>query len=296
MYVFAGNQKDFLQIDTIQSIDSYLQDETVSFRDKKEFMKQAGALRFINKQDVLLYDIKGRYLWIAFEIIGEAQGRISDLKVMSPGDNFMQTFPEVYQNYGDFFHRYISVFSSLYNDFQDKIDHSDALLDLEHAPIELLNQYADWMGLMVQGEFLSEDTLRQLLKEAYTLNKYKGTKRVIERICEIILGEKPVIVEKNILKNYVRRENQDIYDNLYGTSPYDVTLLIPTYVDEKLRAQLLYLLKQFKPIRCRLRVIFLQEAGILDTYSFMDMNAKVFSRNMGTLDEHQLMNGTVVIQ
>lgn len=296
IYVFAQNQKQFIHDGEIQEIDSFMKNTEISFAVKKEFMKLAGVQRFINKQDMLLYDIKGRYLWIAVELLGEGKGSLSKLRVQSPGDNFMQAFPEVYQNYGDFFHRYISIFSTVYNEFQEQIDNRYQLLDLEQAPIELLNQYAEWLGLIVQGEFLSEDAMRTLIKDAYLLNKYKGTRKAIERICEIILGETPIIVEKNSLSGYVRNEDDRVMNRLYGRSVHDVTLMVTGYVDEKKRAQLLYLLKQFKPVRTRLRIVFLQETGILDGYSYMDMNARTFEQKIGTLDEHQLMDGMIILE
>lgn len=296
IYVFAQNEKRFLHDGEIQEIDAFMKNPDVSFSMKKEFMKLAGVQRFINKQDVLLYDIKGRYLWIVIEVLGEGKGRVSRLKVQSPGDNFMQAFPEVYQNYGDFFHRYISIFSTIYNEFQEQIDNRYQLLDLEQASKELLNQYAEWLGLIVQGEFLSEEALRTLIKDAYLLNKYKGTRRAVERICEIILGEKPIIVEKNSLSGYTREEDDRMVNRLYGNSVHDVTLLITGYVDEKKRAQLLYLLKQFKPIRTRLRIVLLQKTGILDGYSYMDMNARTFEQKIGALDEHQLMDGMIILE
>lgn len=296
LYTFSSNEDSVYYEDGYRTIDSILFEENLTFHQKKEFLQDMGAQRFINKKDVLLYGSKGRYLWIAVEIIGEGSGEISKMRVNAPGDNFMQTFPEVYQNYGDFFHRYMSVFSSIHNDFQDQIDSTEQLLDLDQAPVELLDTYAQWMGLMLQGQFLSEEALRKLIKDAYFLNKYKGTRQVIERLCEIILGEKPYIYEKNMMSDYIRKENQETCNRLYGSSPYDVTLMISSYVDEKKRAQLLYLLRQFKPVRSILRVIFLQDTGVLDGHSYMDINAKVFTQTLGSLDEHQLLNGTVVLQ
>lgn len=296
VYAFAQNEKNFLHDGQVQEINTFMLDEDTPFEVKKEFMKLAGVQRFIHKSDVLLYELKGRYLWIAIEILGDAGGQLSRLRVQSPGDNFMQAFPEVYQNYGDFFHRYLSVFSTIYNEFQEQIDHRYQLLDLDQAPVELLNQYAEWLGVIVQGEFLSEDSLRALIKEAYLLNKYKGTRKAIQRICEIILGEVPVIVEKNQVNEYIRTSEAAVADRLYGSSVHDVTLLIKGYVDEKKRAQLLYLLRQFKPIRSRIRIVFLQEMGILDSYSYLDVNARTFEQQIGTLDDHQLMDGMVILE
>ena len=55
------------------------------------------------------------------EVMGEGVS-IGNIRVEAPGDNFMQTFPEVYREKNSFFHRYLSVYSSIYNDFQEKLD------------------------------------------------------------------------------------------------------------------------------------------------------------------------------
>jgi len=289
IYALSSNEKVVHTINGDIPIDEYLQNPEVEMMDKKAFFGRQKAVRYSNKSDVLLYSQKGRYIWIMVEILGETTMAVTDMRVQAPGDNFMRTFPLVYQHPGDFFHRYMSVFSTIYSDMQDKIDNSFELLDPDKAPKELLLKYVSWMGIDLQGGFLSEDILRTLVKEAFNLNKYKGTRRSVERICEIILGDKPLIVEQNHLQGEDK-------NGLYGSSPYDVTLLVSGFVDEKTRAQLTYLLEQFKPIRSILHIVYLQDTGVLDRYSYMDMNAKVFEKGKATLDKHQLMNGEVIIQ
>lgn len=272
-----------------------LMDREIGLMDKKRFLSSITCLRFINKSDVLLYEIEGRYLWIAVEIIGEGV-TIENMVVQAPGDNFMQLFPEVYRQKNSFFHRYLSIFSSIYNDFDDRLTHQDALLDIEQAPAELLELYVKWLGIDVRGGFLEEKELRALLREARDLIQYKGTKWSIERICELLIGEKPVIVERGLMQRYVRGTEQEIYDRLYGSTPYDVTLLIGTIVDKKKEEQLLHLLRQFKPVRSRLHIVFLKDSGILDEYSYLDKNAVTFEQKVGALDLAQVLDGTIILQ
>ena len=75
-----------------------------------------------------------------------------------------------------FFHRYMSIYSTLYMDFQEKIDNVADFLDINTAPAQLLPIFCGWMGLDVSGDFLTEDRLRTLVKEAYQLNRTKGTR------------------------------------------------------------------------------------------------------------------------
>jgi len=263
--------------------------------DKKKLLQAMQGLCFINKPDVLLYEITGRYLWIMIELIGE-DGVIRNMRVEAPGDNFMQTFPEVYRAKNSFFHRYISIYSSIYNDFQEQLDMRKELLPVESAPIHLLEIYAKWMGIDVNGGYLGEETLRHLLQEAPELLRRKGTGYCIERICMILLGEKPTIVERSRMQRYVRRKEKEQYDNLYGDSPYDVTLMLKHYVEEKKKEQLLHLLSQFKPVRSRLHIVFLEPTGVLDEHSYLDDNAVIFTQNEGVLDVAQSVDGTIVLQ
>jgi phage tail-like protein len=184
----------------------------------------------------------------------------------------------------------------MYNDFQEKLDHREELLDPEKAPEERLVLYAHWMGLELTGGYLDTEVLRTLVREAGELNRRKGTKSCIERICQIMLGETPKIVERSLLQRYVRTDNEEQINRLYGDSPFDVTLMIRTPVDEQKKKQLLLLLNQFKPVRSRLRMVYLQESGVLDGHTYLDQNALTFTQSDGVLDAGQLSDGTIVLQ
>lgn len=266
-----------------------------SFKEKIEFLAANRCLRFIDKTDVLLYEIEGRYLWVLVEVIGD-EFEISDMIVQAPGDNFMNLFPEVYREKNSFFHRYLSIFSSMYNDFQYNIDHAENLLEPDKMPIQLVEMYLKMFGVDVKGGYISEDVMRMLLKDIAWLMSNKGTRKCIERLCELFIGEIPIILERNIMNRYVRKTETEVYNNLYGSNPYDVTLLIKSNVELGKRRQLLHLLEQFKPVRCRLAVVFLENTGVLDGYSYLDHNAYVYNSSDAQLDDAQLMDGTVIIQ
>ena len=268
LYLFASNEEEAGETFTQMG---------AGMINKKQQLADMGAIYFLNKTDVLLYQLTGQYLWIGMEIIGE-NGSIENIRVQAPGDVFMQMFPEVYREKNSFFHRYLSVFSSLYDDFQEKLDHREELLDIDEAPAALL------------------ETLRNLLKNAGWLIRHKGTRQSIEKICELLLDETPVIVERSRLNPYIKRQDIEVYNTLYGDSPYDVTLLVSTYVEERKKEQLLHLLRQFKPVRSRLHIVFLEQSGVLDAHSYMDRNAVTFMQSEGMLDAAQFADGTVILQ
>lgn len=286
LYVAATDSKDGQDL---------MCDKEVGITQKKQFLSSLTCLRFLNKSDVLLYEITGRYLWVCIEIIGSGV-MIENMCIEAGGDNFMPTFPEVYREKNSFFHRYISIFSSVSNDFSHDIEHRDYLLDISTAPKKLIELYIKWIGIDINGGFLDENILRNLLKEAPFLIKYKGTRQCIERICELLLGEKPIITERGLMEKYIKVSEREVYNSLYGDSVYDVTLFLSNTVDEVKREQVLHLLRQFKPVRTKLHIVFLENKGILDEHTYLDQNAFTFMQNDGGLDIAQIMDGTIILQ
>lgn len=252
---------------------------------KLDLFSLAGAKSVRGTTDLLMYDVTGRYLFVAIRVEGTFKEPISDIRVINPGDTFMQTLPEIYRKRGEFFHRYLSVMSSLFNDFQDKIDNYAVNLDPDVADKDLLITYAGWMGIDLSGDFLDEETLRLLVKEAPSLNRKKGTKAALERLCEIVLSEKCIIVE-----NSGGEERK-----MFGDSRFDVTILIKSFVEEKKKSQLFFLLNQFVPVRTHLRIIYLEDRSGLDTHSYLDINAAVFETREGKLDDYMSLDGNVLM-
>ena len=90
-------------------------------------------------------------------------------------------------------------------------------------------------------------------------------------------------------------DNRELYEHLYGDGMYDVTLLIHSYVPESQKSQLMFLLNQFKPVRCRLKVKYLEPSGSLDGHVYMDMNACVGGNQAGVLDERIGLDGNILL-
>lgn len=296
VYVLALDEKVIPWKDGYKDLGAVLKDREIRIEDKVKLLEALEAKKYINRKDILLYELEGRYLYICIEILGLGEGQLTNLFVNNQGDIFLNTFPEVYREYGSFFHRYMSVYSSLYMDFQEKIDNVADFLDIDTAPVQLLPVFCQWMGLDVSGDFLTEDRLRTLVREAYHLNRTKGTREALLRVCEIILDEKVVILEKNVIRENTQAETHKIYEELYGNGLYDVTLLIHTYVPENQKSQLEFLLNQFKPVRSRLRIKFLDQKDSLDGHVYMDVNAQVMDTRDVVLDERAGLDGNIMLK
>jgi len=251
--------------------------------------------RFVQVEDILLYELKGRYLYIEIRCTGTGTARIRNIWVDRDGDNFMQTFPRIYQEENSFFHRFMSVFSSVYNDLEQEINHLPELLNLDTADPGLLIIYAKWMGIDVGEGYLPDDILRNLVKNAYALNRMKGTRWCMKTLSKILLGEEAVIVERNITEDHISAEHMDTINRLYGNSIYDVTLLISRELSELDKSRMMDIVKQFVPARCNLHIVELGRTGALDSHIYLDMNARIYITDEGNMDEQHALDAAIVL-
>lgn len=294
-YILAVNNKEFLSDAAGMDIDEYLYEDSTDVAAKLSFFRRMGAKRVTGSTDCLLYELSGRYLYVVIEASGEGSISISDIVIDSTGDNFMNTYPEVYRERNSFFHRYISIFSSIYNDFQRDINALPRVLNLDVCPEEYLIVYGSWMGLDLKGRFLELPVLRRLVKEAYSLNRMKGTRKAIERILEIILDEKAVVIEHNLVRALHKEEDVEMLPNFKARGIYDVTILVKQHLTEELRHQLMYILNQYKPVRTRISIAQLDENPTADSNSYLDVNTTLPEEKEAILDDELSMDGVVIL-
>lgn len=295
VYAFASNSDTWYdsQGHTFPIMD-VLQSDEIPDEEKKHVFSGENGARYVGKNDILLYQLKGRYLYLAVEVLGVGEGYIDRIRVNRKGDNFMDAFPAVYRERNGFFHRFLSVFSSIYNDLDYKIDRLPELLDPDICPRECLPVYASWLGIDLSGDFLSEEAERRFVKEAYHLNRMKGTKACLLRVLEIALDEHAIILENNTIQSYLERGEMSKSELIAG-GIYDVNILIRKGLNNTERHQLLYLLDQFKPLRSRLHLIQLKDTPVLDDEVYLDMNAVIAGDHVGVLDSDMEISEEVIL-
>ena len=99
-----------------------------------------------------------------------------------------------------------------------------------------------------------------------------------------------------MIRENTQAENRTIYESLYGSGIYDVTLLIHTYVPENQKSQLMFLLNQFKPVRSHFKIKFLDQKGSLDGHVYLDVNAHVLDSQAVVLDQRMEIDGNVMLK
>lgn len=296
-HAFAKDIKDEAEKRELLKLNRLLYGSEADIEEKRNIFVRTDGITAVNQSDILLLELKGQYLWIAVEIRGADTGYIKNMRLKNPADNFMQTFPEVYQDEGGFFHRYMTIFSTMYSNVQMEIDHFYELLDAQTAPSEMLPVLAGWLGIKIEKNFFEDRILRELIENAYELNRKKGTRWAIERLAQIILEDDAIqITERNLIEQEnVSRDEIDSYNNLYGNSKWDVTLVTNHAPDEELQEKFLYMAAQFKPIRCNVRLKFSESFVTMDSYSYMDKNASLSEVSQARLESGDVMDGSVIM-
>ena len=296
IYVLAMNEKTRMVGGLMVDFDVLMTNPEIPLKSKKTILLDQGASRYIGRSDILMYDQKGQYLYIAILVAGEGSLAISHLTVDSTGDNFMATYPEVYRERNSFFHRYISIFSSIYNDYEKDISRLPELLDPDLCPKELLVLFGSWVGVDLEGASLDEEMMRAFVREAYNLNRMKGTKKAIERVLEIILGQPAVVIEHNRLRSWIKEEKIEVPDGFQTRGVYDVTILVPGKLTEELRHRIVFMLNQFKPLRTKISIVQMDETPTADSRTYLDINTRLPEEHAAELDKGLSLDGTVVLK
>lgn len=283
--VMTSNDPVFIRKGELTKIDDFLLDDEIDSSKKDQFFGIAQGIEVSGAKDVLLYKLRGRYLYLWLELEGACSASISDLVVYVPGDNFARTFPAVFQKDDDFFKRYLSVFSTLYNDLQETIEGLKDFLDPDTASVPALHHFAAWLGVETEGSLTDEAALRRVVRALPQLLSEKGTKHAIENVVRLFVDVPFYVVERNLLTQ------QQLDCEMYGSSPYDFSILINREPDESLRACLEFFINQFKPIRSRCKIVFFGKNSSLDSFTYLDFNGTVLQSAPGQLDNGKALTG-----
>lgn len=141
----------------------------------------------------------GRYLWLHMSLHGTAQvsPRVRAIRVERPGHRLLKTLPKSWSRHdiaASFMHRFLAPAEGMLHQLDQQSALRAILLDPQTTPQEALAWLASFAGLILDRRW-PEDARRQLVGEAYTLFRRRGTKDSLLRMIEIYLGRPPVIVE-----------------------------------------------------------------------------------------------------
>lgn len=141
----------------------------------------------------------GRYLWLVLELEGggHASPRVREVRVERPGHRLLHRLPRSWSRIEEdasFLHRVIAPAEGLVHELDERAVSRDLLLEPAAVPQEALGWLAGLVGMTLDRRW-PERARRQLVAEAFTLYRIRGTQQCLERILALYLGFRAPVVE-----------------------------------------------------------------------------------------------------
>lgn len=232
-----------------------------------------------NKEDILLHDIKGRYVWFILlfsPIMGESM-EIERIQLFFPKSTWVSFLPEVYQQDKEsllFLEKYLSIFKTLYDDLNYEIKNSFTHFQPGICNKDFLYELAKWVH--IQNPYIwNEEQLRYLLLNCMKFYSYRGTVKALLEIVKLYTGERAYLIEQHKLDRERKGKRKDLIDSLYGTGKYTCTLLVreETVSDEKKIKTLIDIVEDNIPAQIECKIVVLQSYIFLDKHTYLGINS-----------------------
>ena len=260
-------------------VPALLADESFSFEEKIARMESFVKKRASGFSDMLLFEVRGRFLWIAAEIYaqGSPPPKLGNFQIYFPKQSWISYLPEVYQSSDKdrFLERYLAVFQSLYESMNERIRGIPGLLDVDRTQSEYLVWLAGWLDI-AGSHMWNGEQLRQLLKQAVSLYKIRGTREGIRRMIRLYTGGEAYIVEHHQLEPYMDSEGsrRDL-TRLYGSSADVISIImekkyVPT---QEAYHSLLRVIEEMKPAQVEADLVILEPYMYLGGHTYMGINS-----------------------
>lgn len=219
-------------------------------------------LEIRNPEDILLHEVQGRYLWLGMLVWGNGTGSpsIHTIQIYFPKEVWNRYLPEIYQGSNqEFLERFLSIFQSLYEDFETRIRKDTSWLDLLVVDQEMLNWLAGWIDVE-NGHLWTAEHLRQYLMEGAALFGRRGTARGLIRMVEIFTGETPYLVEAEP-----------------GEDPHWFTLFLKESViaDARSYRAVERIIREGKPADMEVNLVPLRPYLFLDRDTYLGINSRL---------------------
>ncbi len=243
-------------------------------------MKELEQLTARNPEDLLLHQVRGRYLWIGLVLWGDGSRgpEISLMQIFFPRESWNKYLPEIYQTEdSEFLIRFLAIFQTLYDRLDREIRGSARLLDLQSAPQEILHRLGDWLHVDNSHLWTTEHLRRYLERGAGTYEN-RGTAAALERKVEIFTGEKPMIQE-----------------GVWGEPAYRFRIFLSEQAvqDEKTYLALGRIVREGKPADMEADIVILRPWLVLGQHSYLGVNSYLNNYQEAVLDGQAMIGNAM---
>ena len=299
--LYASESRSILFHEKDMDLKELLSSEEFSVSEVLDAVKPYEIQREVRPRDFLLHNIKGRYLWLVIELLGQEgeSPKIKGLRISFPKQTWLDYLPQIYQKdpaKADFLGRYLGIFQTIYEDTEEKIRKSHELLDVKGTEKEFLGWLAEWLD--ADSIYLwKEEKLRVLLSHSIELYRMRGTRQGLLSLLTLYTGEEPYMIEpfqaEDLDERGYRREE---FSRLYGGDPYRFYILIPehTVPSSAEYEALMKLVYDMAPACMEGVLIPLKPYLVLGNYTYLGINSRLGRYRALKLDGLSLLSFTAV--
>lgn len=284
---FASDKKEFVINNELIDIDEYLQ-SNIDIFEKSEKLNEVFKENIQNTNDSLMFNSKGRYLWIKVDLFGRHKAILKKLKIYYNSELYVKYLPEIYQSNDDqdFLTRYIYLYQSFFSDLEEKIEKMPRLFVPELQTGEFLRWISNWLCIS-NTNLWTEERLKKLINSAFLLYQKKGTKWAIKQISYLYTGKTPYIVEYFQYKNFLNSEGLgDVLRQIYGDNQYIFHLIFNfnDNVSKKDALALGKIIEEEIPANTEAKIIVLKPQMNLGEHIFVGMNTILIQYDNAKID------------
>lgn len=199
--------------------------------------------------------------------------------------NPLDYLPELYMKTGSFTQRFLSIFTDIYRELEDKIDKSAQLYDPAVCP----ERFIEWLGEWISAEnmlLFPDDKKREYLLAVPRLSMRRGTIRGLRELLELYCCTRVFIVECYHAARYFSSCGD--LARLYWGGRFTVWILCaPTIrkidaLEEIVESQL--------PVNITAKIKLLANMTELNNYCYLGVNSVLAGTRPGILDGKSALN------
>jgi len=276
LWLFVSEQEIFIEEGQKKELDTLLKASDIEMEEKLKRFSSFPSCFFEEKEDILLTDISGRYLWLVGRIEPEFFGKMEGIQIFFQADTWLSFLPEVYQEKGKpFLEKYLGIFQWLYYDMTQMISSVPHRLYPAHADRELLEWIAKWFAVE-NITIWNQKQLVYLIENAGRLSGIRGTKAYMQKLVFLYTGQNPYIIEYYQIDPYkTNLKKRKTLERLYGEHAYMVTVILPpgSITDRQKIAVLQRIICFAAPAYIECRLVVLESCMYLDGYSYIGLNS-----------------------
>lgn len=300
IFIYAANSLKRKIEDVEENLEKVLLDRNVTVVEKKKILQPYLQKTIQNTEDILLHEIKGRYLWFILEtdLQMNQELEVRKIKVFFPRQSWISYLPEIYQSEDKnmFFERFLAVYQTMYEDLSEKIRNVPYLIDVDDADKEFLVWLAKWLDI-AESYVWSKEQLRSLLKNAVRLYKIRGTRQAVKEFVKLYTnGAEAYIVENFQIKQYKNKKNEILLDYLYGNNPYKFQVIVKEENVPTVREYqtLIKIIEEVKPAYMELELVVLKPYIFLNQHTYLGMNSVLGEYKDLSLDGSAMLSFSIL--